>query len=124
MKLFSALRSKRPLNRSEAWKCAWINQLATPGFGSLFARRFVAGCGQLLLALAGFGLFTAWFIQTMRTYYGLMFGNDVPANTGSPYGKWGVVLFGAAWLWSLVTSFQIICAAPKDIVPPLPPKIF
>ena len=39
---------------ASARNCALINQLATPGLGSLMAGRLVAGIGQLLLAVAGF----------------------------------------------------------------------
>jgi hypothetical protein len=122
-KIFSALRSRRPLTRSDAWTYAIINQFATPGLGSLLARRFVAGGGQLLLACAGFALFIAWFIQTMRVFYGQMFGTELAPDTGSSLWKWGLGIFAAAWLWSLVTSIQIIRSAPKDTIPPLPPKI-
>ena len=122
-KIFSALRSRRPLTRSDAWNFALINQLATPGLGSLLARRFVAGTGQLLIALAGFSLFVAWFVQTMRSFYGQMFESDLRFDSGFALAKWGILLFVVAWLWSLVTSIQVIRSVPKDSIPPIPPKI-
>ena len=124
MKIFSALRSLRPLRRSELLTCVIINQFATPGLGSLIARRFVAGSGQLLLALIGFFLFIGWWVQKMRVLYGQMFGTDLPADAGAKLGKWGIIIFAAAWVWSLVTSIQILQNLPKDSIPHLPPKIF
>jgi hypothetical protein len=101
-----------------------INQFATPGLGSLIARRFVAGSGQLVLALIGFLLFLGWWVQKMRLFYGQMFGTDLPADAGTKLGKWGVIIFVLSWMWSLVTSIQILRNLPKDSIPPLPPKIF
>jgi hypothetical protein len=123
MKIFSALQSRRPLRRSELVTCVVVNQLATPGLGSLIARRFVAGSGQLLLALLGFFLFVGWFIQKMRVLYGQMFGTDLPADAGTKLGEWGIIIFAVAWVWSLVTSVQILRALPEDSIPPIPPKI-
>ncbi|MEO5803751.1 MAG: hypothetical protein ABIR24_09480 [Verrucomicrobiota bacterium] len=100
-----------------------INQFATPGLGSLIARRFVAGSGQLFLALVGFFLFIGWWIQKMRVFYGQMFGTDLPADAGTQLGKWGITIFTLAWVWSLVTSIQIMRTLPKDFIPHLPPKI-
>lgn len=128
MKIFSALRSRRPLRRSELISCALINQFATPGLGSLMARRWVAGSGQLFLAVAGFGLFIGWFVQKMRVFYGQMFGTDLPADAGSSLLKWGLMIFVASWVWSLVTSIQLLRQAPEENAPPtlpsrLPPKL-
>ena len=124
MKIFSALQSRRPLRRSELMSCVVINQFATPGLGSLIARHFVAGTGQLILAFAGFFLFLGWWFQKMRAFYGQMFGTDLPAEAGNQLGKWGIIIFAAAWMWALVTSIQILRAMPKDSIPHLPPKIF
>lgn len=115
------LRERRPLHRSEAWSCALINQLATPGLGSLVARRWVAGTIQIVLAIIGFCLIMFWFAQKMRLLYGQMFGTDIPVNAGNQAGQWGLIFFGIAWLWSLLTSIQIVMNAPKSSPPP--PKI-
>ena len=53
------------LSRASARNSFLINQLATPGLGSLMARRYVEGIGQLLLAFAGFGLILVWFTSLM-----------------------------------------------------------
>ena len=44
----------KPVSRTTAHNAALLNQLATPGLGSLMAGRWLAGVGQLALAVAGF----------------------------------------------------------------------
>ncbi len=123
MKIFSARQPRRPLKRSELLTCVVINQLATPGLGSLLARRFVAGTGQLLLALIGSGLFVGWFIQKMRLLYGQIIETQLSSDAGSRLLKGGLIIFAAAWIWALLTSLQLIRTAPKDSIPPLPPVL-
>jgi hypothetical protein len=124
MKIFSALLGRRPLSRKEAWGCVLVNQFATPGLGSLAARRWVAATGQLLLSFGGFGLFLGWFFQKVRLLYGQMFGTNIPLDAGDTFLNWGLTLFGIAWAWAWITSIQIIRSAPKDSPPPaIPPKI-
>jgi 4a-hydroxytetrahydrobiopterin dehydratase len=105
MKLFSP--GGKPLNRATARNAALLNLLATPGLGSLLARRWIAGGGQLLLAVAGFSLFLVWFVKEMIQYYGQITG-DVEVQ---PIGRFlvaGLVLFASAWFWSMVTSLSLI----------------
>ena len=117
------LKPTTPRRQSQAWTCVIINQFATPGLGSVIARRFVAGTGQLILAFTGFFLFLGGWIQKMRLFYGQMFGTDLPADAGTKLGIWGIIIFAMAWAWSLVTSIQILQNLPKDSVSDLPPKI-
>ena len=105
MKLFSP--SGKPLSRATARNAALINQLATPGLGSLLGRRWIAGSGQLLLAIAGFTLFVIWFVKDMYQYYGQITG-DVEVRPIGNFLVSGLSLFGAAWLWSLMTSFSLL----------------
>ena len=101
-------------DRTKARNAALLNQLATPGLGSLFAGRWIAGSGQLLLSLLGFGLVLVWFVQMMLSYYGQMFGDGTahhpPTYTGLVLGA---VTFALAWVWSLLTSFSLLRAASK-----------
>ena len=103
----------KPLNRATARNAALVNLCATPGLGSLMARRWVAGAGQLILALAGFGLMLGWFVKLMSDYYGM-----IDDQHSEPKIHWrllqaGAAVFAVAWLWSLVTSIQLIRAAAK-----------
>jgi len=106
--------------RSLAATCLLLNQFATPGLGSLMARRWFAGAGQLLLAVAGFCLLLGWFIQVCIQFYRMM--SDL-AQTQPPYpwlGKLGALLFLAAWLWAWVTSLSVLRQARLNTPPRLP----
>jgi len=88
-----------------------LNQLATPGLGSLLAKRWVEGLGQLLLAVTGFCMLFVWFIRLMASYYGQMMTEAGSAPASLPSGNLalgGAGLFALAWCWSLVTSFSIM----------------
>jgi len=105
MKPFSP--SGRPPSRATARNAALLNLLATPGLGSLLARRWIAGSGQLLLAVVGFTLFLTWFVKEMFQYYGQISG-DVEVRPIGVFLEWGLILFGLAWLWSAVTSLSLL----------------
>ena len=90
-----------------------MNQFATPGLGSLMARRFVAGAGQLGIFLAGFVLFVAWFVDEMRQFYGMMFSDDQP-QVRNWLALAGVGLCALAWLWALATSFSLLREAKRN----------
>lgn len=119
MKTSFATETGRPLTRAAAVNCAILNQLATPGLGSVLARRFVAGAGQLALAAAGFVLIVGWFVQLFSALYRQM--QDLPSVPARyPWlGKAGLALFIAAWLWSLVTSLSLVRGAQRQAAPPM-----
>jgi 4a-hydroxytetrahydrobiopterin dehydratase len=105
MKLFSP--RDRPLSRASAKNAAFLNLLATPGLGSLIGRRWIAGIGQLIFAIVGFTLFVVWFVKEMFQYYGQISG-DVEVRPIGGFLESGLILFGAAWLWSAVTSISLL----------------
>ena len=104
---------RAPLSPSRARNCALMNQFATPGLGSLLARRFVAGMGQLGIFLVGFVFFVAWFVDVMRQFYGLMF-----TDSETRVRNWllfvGVGLCALGWLWALVTSLSLMREAKRN----------
>ena len=104
MKPFSALTGA---NRSLARNAALLNLFATPGLGSLLARQWIAGAGQLALALAGFAYVVAWFLQRMHQLYAQLDGGGAVAPSDK-YFLYGSVLFGAGWCWSLLTSLDLL----------------
>jgi 4a-hydroxytetrahydrobiopterin dehydratase len=107
MKLFSP-RGKPP-NQATARNAALLNQFATPGLGSIFARHWIVGIGQLVVFLAGFILFCDWSFKTIGNYYAQAFSdNPPPAGHFGKIALWGVVLCAASWLWSLVTSLSLM----------------
>ena len=113
MKPSSLRRSHKPLSAAAARNAVLLNLLATPGLGTIMARRRVVGIGQLILALAGFGFIVVWFVALLRQYYGLITG-DVPLTPLTWLAQAGVGLFMAAWCWSLVTSISLLRAARRN----------
>jgi hypothetical protein len=125
MKASSAIPRRKLLSPATARNAALVNQLATPGLGTLMAGRIVTGVGQLLLALVGFCFFVAWFVAVLRQFYGQIEGNVTVAPVGWLAAA-GAALFIAAWLWALVTSISLLGEARRNApaaftgVPPPP----
>jgi 4a-hydroxytetrahydrobiopterin dehydratase len=111
MKPYSAAKK---ISRAKARNAAMLNQLATPGLGSLLARRWFEGAGQLLLSMGGFALVMVWFVKEMMRYYGQMF-SDSTVTRVVPLTLLvdGLGLFVLAWGWSLVTSFSLLREASR-----------
>lgn len=110
------------ISPAKARNTALLNLLATPGLGSLMAGRWLAGTGQLILALAGFLLVVVWFVKIMVPYYGMMFSDTPPPPINGKVAEAGAALFALAWCWSLVTSISVYSAASKVSVDTL--KLF
>ena len=106
--------ARKKVSRAQARNAALLNQLGTPGLGSLLAGRWVAGALQLVVFLAGFILFCVWAVRNLVQYYQMMF-NDAPK--AAP-GSGGLALAGVgicvlAWIWSLQTSYSLLREAGK-----------
>ena len=120
------VRPNRPISRARAASCSLVNLAATPGLGSLMARRVFAGIGQLLLGLAGFILIVGWMFELFHRVFLQQLGDPVPPDSSGWMWKWGLLLFGASWLWSLVTSLSLLRQAKADgqVEPqPIPPRM-
>ena len=120
----------KPVSRAKAKNAAMLNLLATPGLGSLLCGRWIAGSGQLVLAVAGFTLVLVWFLKEMIPYYGMMFGDEPPHLPSLKMLAEGAILFIASWLWSAVTSVSLFREASatnlqsiKDFAAPPMPKL-
>ena len=94
-----------------------MNLAVTPGLGSLVARHRVAGGGQVLLSLAGFALILKWLISLVWQTMSALQGGPAVAISATP-GLAGGLLFLVAWLWSLITSLQLLAAAKKNAATP------
>jgi hypothetical protein len=119
-------RTARPLSHARIVSCVLVNLCATPGLGSLMARRAWAGTGQLLLALAGFVLIVGWMFELFHRLMLQQLGEPVPPGVSGWMGKWGLIFFGAGWLWSLVTSLGLLRQTKKDEPTgrkPVPPRL-
>src|SRR5262245_27645663 len=90
-----------------------INQLATPGLGSHLAKRYIAGTGQLLLAISGFVCVMVWFGQISLRMWRLI--QDLPARPDRwPHAGWvGLAFFVAAWVWAGITSLSLLREARR-----------
>jgi len=106
----------KPISRAKAKNAALLNLLAAPGLGSLLCRHWLAGAGQLVLCVIGFTVFMIWFVKEMIQYYGLI-SSDVPAQPAQPI--WWIAATGASlvtvsWLWSAVTSVNLLRGASAN----------
>ena len=118
MKISSA---GKVLSRTSARNSFLINQLATPGLGSLMARRYVEGTGQLLLALLGFGLFLAWFIFLMLKTLRDVDEQGASTHSVAWIGEAGAAVFALSWIWSLMTSLSLLREAKANEPPRIAP---
>ena len=119
MKSFSPAKK---LSRTAARNALLLNQLATPGLGSIAARHWLAGIGQLAVFLAGFCIFLVWAFQQFSLALAMWNGADpAPPGNGHP-GVLGFSLAALAWLWALGTSLQILREAKKNN-PAAPPPV-
>lgn len=71
------------------------------------AGRWVAGTGQVILAVVGFCFVVAWFFMLMSQLY-QQINSEVPPRSVAWVGEAGALIFAAAWLWSLVTSLSLL----------------
>jgi hypothetical protein len=90
------------------------------------ARRVWVGTGQLLLAVAGFCLIIGWMFEYFHRFFLQQLGEPGPPDSSGLMGKWGLIFFGASWLWSLVTSVSLLRQVRSDELAgrrPVPPRI-
>lgn len=110
-----------------------MNVAATPGLGSWMGRRRKAGAAQMTLALTGFFLVAGWmFAKTLgglkEAGVPIVFPQFILDHQAA-VGLAGVVIFGLAWVWSVVTSISIYLSvgaernAAPEAPPPLPPPV-
>ena len=113
MRMKPSFPSRKPVSHAAARNAVIVNQLATPGLGSIIAGRWIAGIGQLTLSVTGFVMIAVWFFEVMFQYYGQISGNVQPHPVGW-IGEWGAILFAVSWLWSLVTSISLLREASRN----------
>ena len=106
--------TRKKVSRTQARNAALLNQLGTPGLGSLLAGRWFAGTGQLVLFLAGFVLFCLWAFRNLSQYYQMMFSDAPKTAAGNGHlALVGVAICAVAWVWSLVTSLSLFREAAQ-----------
>ena len=126
MKTFLGIAPRQTLDRAKAWNCVIINQLATPGLGTLLAGRWLAGTFELALAVAGFvlimGAMWRWFAAQLQA---VEVGVPGASAAGGQSDWLGLNIFVLAWLLAGVSSWRLLREAkqneanqPPIIVPP------
>lgn len=114
----------RPLSRDRAWSCIMMN-VATPGVGSLRARRVLTGAGQLGFALAGFFLICGWMLKFFYGIFQEQLDGTVLPQPPAWMWKWGAVCFVISWTWTALTCVILYWDAKRyeqamrDNPPPL-----
>ena len=112
------------LTPSRLLVCALVNQFATPGLGSWLARRRIAGAGQMVLAFAGFALIVIWMMESFYSMFGQTLSDAAIASPPDWMWKWGWILFGASWVWALLTSVGLLFQARAlEKAGKVPPRI-
>ena len=107
MKISSA-GSRPPLTRAAARNCLLVNQFATPGLGSLMAKRFVAGSVQLTLAVIGFCCVITSMTMRLIQMYRDMQGGEPSPGSHSWVGTIGWSIFIGSWLLAWTTSLSVL----------------
>jgi len=113
-----------------------MQNLATPGIGSLRARRIFEGICQLSLAIASCLFICAWVIGWSCRIYQAQNDETISQDSSGWLLKWGIVSFGVSWLWALITCANLVRQAkveerknPQKVPPRLadfpgkPPKL-
>jgi hypothetical protein len=117
------VKPQTALTRSRVISCVLVNQLATPGLGSVLCRKYFSGLCQLLLATAGFTLLLGWMCQFFYRMTMDRMGEPVPPGSYGWMARWGLICFGIAWFWSLGTSLILLWQVkgqdePTSLPPP------
>lgn len=109
---------KHPLTRTRIWLCILVNLLATPGLGSIMARRYISGACQLVMALAGSVLVVVWI--AVLFYQAFQMDSAEHASIHWLW-QWGLILLAASWVWSLFTSILLLFQKREETN--VPPKL-
>ena len=108
---------RKPVSHAKAKNAALLNLLATPGLGSLLCGRWIEGAGQMIVCVTGFVVFMIWFVKEMFQYYSLI-TSDAPLQPPAQPIWWiaaaGVSLVTVSWLWSAVTSVNLLREASAN----------
>jgi len=112
--------AEKPSSSSMGLTALAINLGATPGLGSFVAGHRVVGLFQMGLAVSGFIAILAWFWELLRgAWESVQAGGSISWPPAQALIV-GCALFAGAWLWSLVTSLQILRDLRKTTPPILP----
>jgi hypothetical protein len=92
-----------------------LNLFGTPGLGSFLAGWRWTGAAQILVAVVGFCLVAAWFVQVGTVAYRSMYGQVQEGDAPSArLALAGLGVFLLAWVWSAITSIVLLRSAPAE----------
>ena len=117
--------ARPPLSAVRAWAFVGINLLATPGLGSYWGGRRMAGRGQMLFSVIGFFLIVGWIFKfSYNVSMAEIDGNDA-ATVPAWWWEGGLLAFGIGWVWSLISSVGMVMESfqAAKTRPPAPPKL-
>lgn len=109
----SKQHAPKQIDPAKALVCFVINVFATPGLGSLIAGRVAVGIVQFTLGIIGAGLIVGWITCLVWDNIRIAAGEAPIKMPYSWAGKYGVIVFGLAWLWALITSISILREAKQ-----------
>ena len=94
------------------------------------ARRFVAGTGQLMLAVPGFLIVCGWFLRVIWQFYQLISDNYADPKIRYQTLGMGAGIFFLSWVWAWFTSLSLLREAKRNeregkLIPsdPVPPRM-
>lgn len=105
--------TKLPRRSAPPWLCVTVNQLAFPGLGTIMAQRKI-GYLQAAVMIAGFVLtmgFLLTYLSAVAQYLQHSEWSEEQFRAQYLPHQWAIVagtsLCGLAWIWALVSSWQI-----------------
>ena len=100
------------MDETRAWTALSMNLLVLPGLGSFVVGRRIAGVAQAVVALIGAGM-SLWWLILMSAQWAR--DGHFPIDGGDDFrlGVTGVIVFGAAWMWSLATGLSVVRGVRK-----------
>jgi hypothetical protein len=113
------------LSRDRAWACV-LQNLATPGIGSLKAQRMFAGVCQLSLAIVSGFFICAWVISWCYRIYEAQNDETLPPDSSGWLLKWAIGFFLASWLWAMATCVNLLLqtkASGRSNMEKVPPRL-
>lgn len=104
---------QKPITRSAAWIALLTNLFVMPGVGSWMAGQRLLGAVHFLMSCAGVGMMMVWLCWFMFQW---IKSQSMPQARGPVFllAAGGVVLFAAAWLWSLMVSIALVRRTGPD----------
>jgi len=81
--------------------------VATPGVGSLRAKRVLTGTCQLVFLFSGFFLICGWMLEFFYGIFQEQLGETVSPHSAPWMWKWGAVCFGISWVWTFFTCVSL-----------------